>query len=371
MSAHQGATITLPKPILGYHPGTFLERGASVPFTTPHLSGARARPGPRGGLEFSVPNPSGGRGVYIVPWEGIFALCRPTLHDSRLIGALSAMRGVTPTAIRSTARTIAAEGLAGRAARSAAEEAIAVDERSRMTANFQLLLDLVVQMEGAGAVPGAADLESRARRAVAQVAPELGRSTDAVATALEDLASLFANIGVGRMAADSRISRLVAGLAALRDTMAEWARTRPDESGGDAARIANAADVTLLCLRAVLAEVNGLTRDMRALLRLWMSHPQDLAGLVTRPDWLVDGWERIITMWKTADMLGREATLAEMAGLVPDLPKEAAEWARVPLPGSSEEGPRRRMVTMLEDWRTGITLYDVIARNEQILALDP
>ena len=100
MSAHSAATFNLPKPVLGYHPGTFLERGASVPFTTPHLNGARARPGSRSGLEFTVPNPSGGRGIYIVPWEGIFALCRPTLHDSRLISALSAMRGVTPTAIR-------------------------------------------------------------------------------------------------------------------------------------------------------------------------------------------------------------------------------------------------------------------------------
>ena len=49
MSAHTSANITLPKPVLGYHPGTFLERGASVPFITPQLNGARARPGSRGG----------------------------------------------------------------------------------------------------------------------------------------------------------------------------------------------------------------------------------------------------------------------------------------------------------------------------------
>lgn len=372
MSAQPATTFSLPKPVLGYHPGTFLERGASVPFTTPHLNGARARPGSRGGLEFTVPNPSGGRGVYIVPWEGIFALCRPTLHDSRLISALAAMRGVTPTAIRSTARAIAAEGLAGRAARAAAEEAIAVDETSRMTVNFQLLLDLVAQMETAGAAPpGAADMEARARRAVAKVAPELNRTTDNVATALEDLAVLFANVGVGRMAAASRISRIQSGLAALRDTMLDWARTHASESGGDAARVAESAEVTLLCLRAVLAEVRELSRDVRGLLRLWLNAPQDLAALVTRPDWLVDGWERIITMWRTAEMLGREATLAEMASLIPDLPKEAADWAGVTLPGGSDSGPRRRMVAMLEDWRTGLTLHDVIARNEQILALDP
>ena len=44
-----------------------MERGASVPFTTPMLSGARVRPADRIGLELLMPNPSGGRGTYIVP----------------------------------------------------------------------------------------------------------------------------------------------------------------------------------------------------------------------------------------------------------------------------------------------------------------
>lgn len=368
--------FTLPKPVLGYHPGTFLERGATVPFTTPHLGGARARPGPRGELEFTVPNPSGGRGVYIVPWEGVFALCRPTVHDCRLISVLSGMRGVTPMAIRTAARAIAAEGLAGHAARDAADAAMAIDEKARMTANFQLLLELVNQVEAAlpqrGAAPdGTADLERRARRAVAQIAPELGRTSEQIAACLEELAALFTNVGVGGLAAGSRVPRIVAGLAGLRDAMLDWTRTHPDESGADAARVAESADVTIACMRVVLAEVHGLPRDMRALLRLWLDAPQALAARVTRPDWLVDGWERIALLWQTADMLGREATLGEMAGLIPVMPKEVAEWCRMKLPGLTENAPRRRMVTMLEDWRTGVTQYDMIARNEHLLAMAP
>jgi hypothetical protein len=369
MSATLEGSFSLPKPVLGYHPGTFLERGASVPFTTPHLNGARARPGPRGGLEFTVPNPSGGRGMYIVPWEGVFALCRPTMHDSRLISVLSAMRGVTPTAIRHAARSIAAEGLAGRAARAAAEAAMAVDERSRMTANFQLLLDLVAQVEARADAGPTADLVRRARRAVAAIAPALGQSTEAVATALEELAQLFANIGVGRISADSRVPRIVSTLGTLRDAMQEWSRAHPDESGGDAARIAESAEVTLACLRVVMGEAHALLRDMRALLRAWFADPDALSALVTRPDWLVDGWERIILLWQTAEALGPGATLTEMASLIPGMPKEVAEWCRVPVPGLSEGTSRRRMVAMMEDWRTGITLYDMIARNEQILAM--
>lgn len=377
MSAQLGASFSLPKPVLGYHPGTFLERGVIVPFTTPQLNGARARPASRGGLEFTVANPSGGRGLYIVPWEGVYALCRPTVHDCRLISLLSGMRGVTPVAIRTAARTIVAEGLAGRAARSAAEEAIAIDEKARMMSNFQLLLDLVNQVESAGRPGGnadldnATDLERRARRAMAQIAPALERSTEQIATCLEDLAGLFSNVGVGRLAAGSRVPRIVAGLAGLRDAMVGWARNHPDDSGGDAARIAESADVTLTCVRHVLAEVHALPRDMTALLRLWFKDPQALSIMVARPDWLVDGWERIILLWQTADMVGREPTLAEMAGLIPAMPKELADWCRFPMPGLSESTPRRRMVTMLEDWRSGATMYDMIARNEQILAMAP
>ena len=392
MSAHAGASFMLPKPVLGYHPRTFLDRGVSVPFTTPHLNGARARPGPRGALEFTVPNPSGGRGIYIVPWEGVFALCRPTVHDTRLITVLSGLREVTPLAIRRAARAIAAEGLAGRAARSAAEEAIAIDEKSRMMANFQLLLELVGQVEArlanvGLAMPGTAaagdaaqtiapqvgpaDLERRARESVACIASELRLSTEEIATSLEALAVLFANVGVGKLASASRVPRIVAALSELRAAMLEWARSHADESGGDATRVAEAAEVTLTCVRLVMAEVHALPRDMRALLRGWLDDPADMANRVARPDWLVDGWERIVLLWQTADMLGREITLAEMVGLIPALPQEVADWCRVPLPGPSEGTPRRGMVTMLGDWRTGVTTYDMIARNEQMLCLSP
>ena len=51
-----------------YEPATFLDRGVTVPFTTPMLMGARARPREdREGLEVIIANPSGTSGVYILP----------------------------------------------------------------------------------------------------------------------------------------------------------------------------------------------------------------------------------------------------------------------------------------------------------------
>jgi hypothetical protein len=111
------------KPVQGFMPTTFLERGVAVPFTTPLLAGARARPGGRNHLELIVPNPTGGAGVYILPWDDVAALCRPTVHDRQLSKAVASLRTVTPAMTRRVAREVAVVGLAGRGAAAAARSA--------------------------------------------------------------------------------------------------------------------------------------------------------------------------------------------------------------------------------------------------------
>ena len=59
--------MDLPTPIPSHQSATFGERGVSVPFTTPALAGARVRRDARHGLALLVPNPSGGRGIYVLP----------------------------------------------------------------------------------------------------------------------------------------------------------------------------------------------------------------------------------------------------------------------------------------------------------------
>lgn len=141
------------QPVDAFLPTTFLERGVAVPFTTPQLNGARARPGERNPLELVVQNPSGGRGVYILSWDHISSLYTLTLNDRRLIEAVVKLRGVTPDTIRTTAREVASEGLAGRGAVTAAKKARESDDLERLQANFDLLLELVRQTERKGECP--------------------------------------------------------------------------------------------------------------------------------------------------------------------------------------------------------------------------
>jgi hypothetical protein len=361
--------------IQSYHPTTFLERGVAVPFTTPLLAGARARPAQRGGAELIVPNPSGGRGVYVLPWSGVRELCRPTVHDTRLNEMVTALPSVTPSAIRAAARQIAAQGLAGREARSAAHAASENDKYQRRLANFLLVMSLVDQIEPSGPGDPAPDqekpevLEERAKRALAKIAPRFGRPPEQIAIKLEELAAIFSAVGVGRYASQARLARSIEGLCRLRTETQAWSAQHGGDSGAQAAMVADVAELTIGLAQRTAREALALTANVPDLLRQWETAPQPVLGLAARPEWLLDGWEQIALLWGTAENdKGRRAALTEMTVLLPVIPREAADWLGT---AYDCEGPARfrKAVSRNEDWRSGGQLLTLIARNEAMRAL--
>ena len=375
MSASFKTETLLPPPISGFAPATFMERGVAVPFTTPQLSGARARtgahPGARTALELIVPNPSGGRGVYILPWDRVTALCNPTLHDRRLSAAVSSLRAVTPATMRGAGREIAVEGLAGRQAAVAAGIAGEADHRATLMANFDLLLELVRQVEPGGENPlppeqdQPARLEQRARRAVARIAPQLGRAPEVIAAGLEQLGKLYSAIGVGR---SGRLHAVVSGVGRLREDLAAYA-AGPGNEAGEAGQVAGAAGLIIACTQETLTDARNLTADVAGLLRRFLGEPDALAALLARPEWLLDGWDHICALWKSADAhFGRGPALAEIADLVPAVPRETGAWVRETLNIETDLIRYDRHVSALQDWRAHAPGFDVIARNEALLA---
>lgn len=358
-----------------YHPTTFLERGVAVPFTTPMLAGARARPGERGGLDLIVPNPAGGRGVYVLPWGSITELCRPTVHDTVLGDYLATLRAVTPSAIRKAARAIAKEGVAGRAAVRAASAAERGEADAQITCNFHLLLKLVEQVEAPGecAVPPnqehPAELERRARRATTRIAPSLGQTTEAIARSLEELAAVLCHAGVGNSAQTARMPRLLQRLIRVQHELRGWAAEGHTEEGTAMANLtANAAELTATCARAMLGEVHAMGKNMRELLVSWLADPDGIARKVARPDWLLDGWEPICALWSdAATNAGRLAALVEMSNQVPVLPREVGDWVGFNFDVDAFNR-FHRFVEAYEDWRNGVSAMDLVARNERLRA---
>ena len=358
-----------------YQPSTFLERGVAMPFTTPLLAGARVRPGKREGLEVILPNPAGGRGVYILPWAGVRELCRPTVHDARLQQLVSDMKSLTPRLIRGIARQVATEGLAGREAQDAAALVSDTDQQDQMIANFQLLMALVEQVapdfETGNAADTATDrsrlaeLEDRAKKTIADIAPRIGWAAETVAAGLEELGGIFMGIGMGVTIEQARIPRLLKALTAVQAETAIWAEKHDDESGLNAGMVAAVAGVTVKCAHVSLAEARTMAQGIPALLREWGRGAGRIGTMVGRSDWLMDGWEQICVIWRAVqDTQGCCHALDEMAMLVPVLPREAAEWYSAAI--ETDPAARfRRSVSLNQDWRTGAAVFDQIARNEQ------
>ena len=361
-------------------PVTFIERGACVPFTSPPLVGARVRRGDRDTLELIIPNPSGLRGVYVVPWSAMAELCRPTAHDVKLAETIAGLTGISPRAVRQAAHQIGLEGWAGRDVAASVARARAADEQARLATNFHLLLRLVAQIEHRtgplGDLPKTrtAEMETRIKTALALVGSRLQRPTDGLASDLEDSSALLATCGIddgaaktgmGPQAAPARMPQTVASLVEIRNELIGW---REDDDEGSyliARMIVAAVDLTVVCANGTIRAARAPFSDIVQFLVRWHGAQTSVADVITRPEWLLDGWAPIVTLWREAEgPAQRRAALAEIAPLVPVIPKEAANWAALDVDVEHPE-QLRRFIPINQDWRSGVAVSDVVARNER------
>lgn len=366
-----------------YKPATFLERGVALPFTTPLLLGGRIRPAERGGAELVLANPAGTEGVYVVPWSTLQDICAPSLHDRALWARISALPMLAPRTVREAARAVAAEGFAGRPAARAAAEAAEAGHRGRALMHHHLLLELVRQgeardVEPAAAPPPEADSSAglqRRARAVLERLHRSGRIAPAVAEdALEGLAAAFEVCGPPRDPAGAPLPALLAALGVMARELAEAAAVAAGPDQRLCLRLlAQGAELALRCGRLALAAAHALLDDLWALLHRWHLAAEEVLSIAARPEWLLDGWDLIVGLWREAGPAGREAAALEMAALVPVMPTEARDWLGLDVPEEMEacrSGLRhwRRMVRPNQDWMTG-RMVDVAFRNERLRAL--
>lgn len=378
-----------------YLPATFAERGVLVPYTTPLLAGARARSRGRDGAEVLLPKPSGGSGLYVVPWQSVTQLCRTTVHDRQLNKRLGTLTDITPATVRQAARDVAVDGFAGREAQSAGKTATQHDQQAISLSSFLLLLALRERLQPQGfdlarVVAPTAALHDDALRTVLAHAAQLGLSPATLPLHLQELGEVFSGIGVTGSNQHTRVLILLNMFGRLHEELTTWTRERPHGSGELGGMIAEVVGATLTCAAMTLREARAATQDVVALLRQWPANRTRISGIAERPDWLLNGWEQICQLWLAADNhAARVAALEEIAMLVPVLPKETSEWVNLSLQanslftyrntvlvrpdwrigGSNPVGPQgRRTVQLNEDWRT-TSMIDFVARNERLRAL--
>jgi hypothetical protein len=358
-----------------YEPATFYDRGVNVPFTTPMLLGARARPQEdKSGLEVIISNPSGDSSVYILPWVAIPQICTPTLHDRRLWQLLRDEKTLTPRLVREAAETAALEGLAGRGAASAVQGARMAREAREKRVNFALLLDLIKRTEGPNPEKPPPELDDprqlmvRSQRAVAQSAKQLHTTTAGVASALEELSKAFSGLGLPQDNQPAPSRQLLTELGKLTHSISSWREDLPEgATSTTASLVQHSVELTLNCALQSAKEVDSLIGDTLAALEAWRADSDDVSQRLTRLDWLLDGWEMITGIWNAASLQEKTSAIMEMALLAPILPKEVTGWYGVE-PDWAMTRRANRIVQQFEDWRSG-RLVDMIARNEELTIL--
>jgi hypothetical protein len=362
-------------PIEAHYPSTFRERGVAVPFTAPMLAGARLRDSGRDGIELVVPNPSGGPGVYIQHWSTAREAYRPTLHDSVLLHRLAGPVALHPRMVRAAAWNVARKGLAGHDARTAAHDAAVSDRSERRTAVFLLLRRVLEQAEprsmGLKPVLGrSAAFDHQVSEGLRRLAPRFGRTGPQLRDTLAALGGVFAPIGAAPDGTSSLVARLIDQLQQTRDQMAGAVLLgRENDSVGLGQSVTDSMDTALACARASFRAARALLTDPLTLLNHWIATPEKVEALVTRTEWILDGWEQISLLWQLApDNPARRGVLPEMAQLVPILPSEVIEWTDAMVPADALE-PACRVTCLNDSWRRGGGAFNQIARNERLRAM--
>jgi len=361
--------------IENHQPATFRTRGIAAPFTTPLLAGARIRESSRTGIELVVPNPSGGRGVYIVHWPGVSALCKPTVHDTMLFRRCSALRDIDTASIRAAALDVALEGHAGRDAAAAAETSIAADRSQRLLSHFLLLMGVVEQVDPDGIkatslLERTPDRDRRASAALHLVAKEIGRPASYLASGLAAMGDAFAAVGVAADDQAARIPRLILRLRETSAAMASWLSDGPNDDIAGLGRLVTAAMQSAGDTGAALLQATRLPfADPVGLLKSWCSARTEVIARSGRCDALLDGWERVALLWLAAATdATRRAALFEMIPVIPVLPREAMDWDGIAIPAAAMD-PVCRVTSHDNTWRNGSASFGLVERNETLRAM--
>jgi hypothetical protein len=362
-------------PSEAHYPATFQERGVAAPFTAPLLAGARIRNCIQDGIELIVPNPSGAPGTYVIPWSAAAEAYRPTLHDTMLLQRLAGPVPLHPRTVRAVAWEVAREGLAGDQARIAAEIAAQSDQSERLRAASRLLRALSKQVEPLNQSSRASSRRSAASDRqidplLRQLAPILGRNGQQIREAMASLSDLFAPVGLAPNDNVSRVARLIGQLRQTRDQMTKL--SAPDHaSGGDwlLRSVTTSMETILVCAQESFREARALFTDPLTLLKQWIATPAKVVALSTRTEWILDGWERISSLWQiTHGDMARRGTVPEIAQLVPVLPQEVMQWIGAAVSMGALE-PACLVTWQNDTWRKGGGAFVQIERNEQLRAI--
>ncbi len=311
-----------------YQPENFQDRGVAVAFTSPMLSGARVRKADhdkKNKMEIIVPNPSGGRGVYIMPWSAIEDAFNPSLHDHILAREISSLEDFSPTNIRKICARVTTKGSAGRLAQESALMALNIEKEQIVKTNSYLISGIIRATDNTtNAQPNdresKEDKEKKIKSAIQTTAKHLGASPETIMRYIEKIAALLVPVGVGLEKNEAYLSCALIELIKFCKEVEAWSRTSNGQLSQGKLLAKHAAATATATYNAITEAINYATSPL-TLLRDWHTRRDTMITKINRADWLLDGWPQIIILWKIATETGdRIKAMDEIIRILPFLP---------------------------------------------------
>ncbi len=320
-------------------PKTFIERGASVPFTTAALMWARVRQ--RVNIkELLVPGLANTRGIYVFEWAGIPQRFTLTLHDRLLHRAIAPEPAPTPTAIAAIANRVGLSGAAGPEVQAAAQRRVEQAETLSLLARYTIMMRAIERMSGDGTRMAVSELrtpagQQRAKEILAKIAARSKLTPQVLQERIDQLGSSLADTGLAGMPIKAPVRLLMQQMAQMARVLREWADEGKGDSVIEARLISQVSEETCRLAEQITAVIDDSTADIDALFADWTNGERVLRAAVQRAAWLLDGWERLVNMWlDVADRSpsDQSQTLSLMSYLMPLIPaselkpEDAAKW---------------------------------------------
>ena len=275
-----------------------------------------------------MPGLSGSIGVYVIPWSLLPEIISLSVHDRMLHEALGALKQVTPVRIRGVVLDVARTGIGGIEMARAARGALDREHKAQEISQFTLMADALKQLGEKEAQPlSGAELatvegQKTARQILMQFAVTIGASDQDIIDRLEEWSRLAAP--AGRKDAGGRLRRLYDDLTTWGRHLDEWAEPEPPESQFMARRVVQGLEVALKLAGSHLDQIARRESMLRQVMSDWKTERARIARHIERLSWILDGWESLRELWKTARDAERYRqceAVEEVASHVPMMPE--------------------------------------------------
>lgn len=340
-------------------PSTFAERGVTVPFTTDVARNARLRGEIAEEREFLLPALSGGKGTYVVPFKALSATIDLNLYDQALLEHLTDAETFTPFDLRRIVIDVDAKGYGGVPKAKAAKKTLR-EERTVVSYNQCLLILRALSVLSTEPVKldvsilMTEDGQGLAKEQFKLYSAKWNTTSEDLMHTFQVWAKIIWAIGAKGAERPGYLTQIYTSIQGMIDDIKDHLTKEPPEVQFVGRGVIDAASLTNEIALREMDACWGYEVDLAATLSQSDKAMRDMADRIQKVSWILDGWARLVQVWKESEESfrgERRKILERIYEDLPILPKAALKGKQLDILSGIRE-TQKSWVKANMDWRT-------------------